>query len=105
MFSTKDDAFSLVTTATIKLSMPAKFPWLSRAGAAIKILKLARGAILVTSLLDGTKYGSPGKIFTLFARSVGLGKANVDHTPGFAKSVASVLLSVVIAAGISRPMS
>jgi hypothetical protein len=73
MFSTKDDAFNLVTTATIKLSIPARLPWLSKAGAAIKMLKLAKGAIDVMSLLDGTKYGSPGKIDTLFARSVGLG--------------------------------
>ena len=40
MFSTKDDAFSLVTTATIKSSIPARLPWLSKAGAAIKILKI-----------------------------------------------------------------
>jgi hypothetical protein len=105
MFSTKDDAFSLVTTATIKFSIPARLPWLSKAGAAIRILKLAKGAILVTSLLDGTKYGSPGKIDTLFARRVLFGKLKVDQTPGFAKSCASVLLRVVIAAGISLPMS
>jgi hypothetical protein len=43
MFSTKDDAANLVTTATIKSSMPAKLPWLSSAGTAIKILKLANG--------------------------------------------------------------
>jgi hypothetical protein len=43
MFSTKDDAANLVTTATIKSSMPAKLPWLSSAGTAIKILKLASG--------------------------------------------------------------
>jgi hypothetical protein len=43
MLSTNDDAANLVTTATIKSSMPAKLPWLSNAGAVIKILKFAIG--------------------------------------------------------------
>ena len=42
---------------------------------------------------------------TLFASKVAGGNAKVDHTPALAKSVASVLLRVVIAAGISRPVS
>jgi hypothetical protein len=105
MFSTKDDAFSLVTTASIKVSMPARLPWLSNAGVVMRILKFANGAILVMSLLDGTKYGSPGVITRLFASNVAGGNEKVDHTPAFAKSVASVLRSVVIAAGISRPVS
>ena len=54
MFSTKDDAASLFTTATIKVSMPARFPWLSRAGAVIKTLKFAKGARPTWSLLLGT---------------------------------------------------
>jgi hypothetical protein len=37
----------LVKTATIESSIPAKFPWLSNAGTAIKILKLARGAMVL----------------------------------------------------------
>jgi len=105
MFSTKDDAFSLVTTANIKVSMPAKLPWLSKAGVVIRILKFAKGAILVMSLFDGTKYGSLGVTTTLLASRVAGGKLKVDHTPAFAKSVASVLRNVVIAAGISRPVS
>ena len=54
MFSTKDDAANLFTTATIKVSMPARLPWLSKAGAVIKTLKLARGARPTWSLLLGT---------------------------------------------------
>ena len=42
---------------------------------------------------------------TLLASSVAGGNEKVDHTPALAKSVASVLRSVVIAAGISRPVS
>jgi hypothetical protein len=103
MFSTKDDAFSLVTTATIKSSIPAKLPWLSRAGTQINILKLASGAIVVMSLLDGTKYGSDGVIHMLLGISVAGGNENIFHTPVLVRSVASVDLSVVIAAGISRP--
>ena len=105
MFSTKDDAANLFTTATIKSSMPAKLPWLSNAGVVISTLKFANGARVVWSLLLGTMYGSEGVITTLFARSVAGGKLNVDQTPAFAKSVASVHLSVVIAAGISLPMN
>ena len=70
MFSTKDDAFSLVTTATIKSSMPARLPWLSRAGTQIIILKFANGAISMYSLLDGVRYGSPGVITILFGINV-----------------------------------
>jgi hypothetical protein len=105
MFSTKDDAANLFTTATIKSSMPARLPWLSNAGAVIKILKFAKGAKPVCSLLLGTIYGSDGKIFTLFASKVLGGKLKVDHTPALARSVASVPRNVVIAAGISRPVN
>jgi len=104
IFSTKDDAFSLFTTATIKSSMPARLPWLSKAGTQISILKVAKGAILVWSLLDGVKYGSPGVTTTLLGIKVAGGKLKIFHTPVLVRSVASVDLSVVIAAGISRPL-
>ena len=70
ILSTKDDAASLFTTATIKVSTPAKLPWLSKAGAVIKTLKLAKGARPTCSLLLGTMYGSEGVITTLFASKV-----------------------------------
>jgi hypothetical protein len=54
MLSTKDDAASLFTTATINVSIPAKLPWLSNAGAVIKTLKLAKGDRPTWSLLLGT---------------------------------------------------
>jgi hypothetical protein len=54
MFSTKDDAANLFTTATIKVSIPAKLPWLSNAGLVIRILKLAKGDTPTCSLLLGT---------------------------------------------------
>ena len=50
------------------------------------MLKVANGAIVALSLL---------------ANNVGAGKANVLQTPALARSVASVPLQVVIAAGIS----
>jgi hypothetical protein len=40
------EAASLLNTATMKSSMPAKLPWLSKAGTAIRILKLANGAMV-----------------------------------------------------------
>jgi hypothetical protein len=67
-------------------------------------LKVANGAILIKSLLDGVKYGSPGVITILLGISVAGGKLNVFHTPVLVRSVASVDLSVVIAAVISRPL-
>jgi hypothetical protein len=105
MFSTKDDAANLFTTATKNVSIPARLPWLSNAGVVTSTLKFAKGARVVWSLLLGTMYGSEGVMTTLFARSVAGGKLNVDQTPAFAKSVANVPLSVVIAAGISLPMN
>jgi hypothetical protein len=47
MLSVRLDAASLVTTANIKFSMPAKLPWLSKAGVVIRILKFAKGAIVM----------------------------------------------------------
>jgi hypothetical protein len=76
---------------------------LSNAGAVIKILKLAKGAMLVWLLLLGTMYGSATVTTTLFASKVAGGKLKVDHTPAFAKAVASVPRKVLIAA-ISPPM-
>ena len=70
ILSTNDDAANLVTTATIKSSMPFRLPWLSKAGTAIKILKLASGANVMWSLFVGTIYGSPGVITTLLANNV-----------------------------------
>lgn len=98
MLSTKLDAANLVTTATINSSIVFKLPWLSRAGTAIKILKLASGDNVIWSLFVGTIYGSPGVITTLFARIVSGGKLNTDQTLLFVKSVASVPRNVVIAA-------
>ena len=102
MFITKDDAASLVTTATIKSSIPFRLPWLSRAGTAIKILKLASGASVICVLLLGTKYGSDGVTTTELAKRVAGGKLNTDQTPALVKAVASVPRSVVTAA-ISLP--
>jgi hypothetical protein len=70
IFSTKDDAFSLVTTATIKSSMPARLPWLSRAGTQIINRKFANGAMFICSLLEGVRYGSPGVITILLGINV-----------------------------------
>ncbi len=44
MFSTNVEAANLFITATIKVSIPAKLPWLSKAGAVIRTLKFAKGA-------------------------------------------------------------
>jgi hypothetical protein len=104
MFSTKDDAFNLFTTATIKSSNPARLPWLSKAGTQINILKLANGATLIWSLFDGTKYGSPGVITMLLGIKVAGGKLKIFQTPVFVRSVANVDLSVVIAVVINRPV-
>jgi hypothetical protein len=40
------EAAILLNTATIKSSMPARFPWLSNAGTAIRMLKVAIGAMV-----------------------------------------------------------
>ena len=55
MFSTKDDAFNLFTTATIKSSNPARLPWLSNAGTQINILKLNQIILDHLIILDGIK--------------------------------------------------
>lgn len=101
----KLEAAILLNTATKNVSIPAKLPWLSNAGTAIKILKVASGAIVALSLLVGVTYGSPGIIDTLFANNVGAGYANVLQTPALARSVASVPRKVVIAAGIYQPIN
>ena len=76
---------------------------MSNAGLVIKSLKLAKGDIAVWLLLLGVKYGSPGVTTTALANNVAGGNAKVDHTPAFARAVASVPRSVVIALGISPP--
>ena len=84
--------------------MPAKLPWLSNAGFVIIILNVANGFTLISSLLDGVMYGSPGVITIALARSVAGGKLKTDHTPALVNVVAKVDLRVVIAAGISPPV-
>jgi len=55
MLNTNADEASLLNTATIVLSMPFKFPWLSRYGTVQIILKFAMQAIEACELFDGTK--------------------------------------------------
>lgn len=49
----KLEAAILLNTATKKVSILARFPWLSKAGTAIKMLNVASGAIVALSLLVG----------------------------------------------------
>ena len=99
MLNTNVDEASLLNTATIVLSMPFKFPWLSRYGTVQIILKFAIQAIDACELFDGTKYKSLGATITELARITGGGKLKVDHTPALAKAVAIVVRSVVSATG------
>ena len=55
MLNTKVDEASLLNTATIVLSMPFKFPWLSRYGTVMMTLKFAMHEIEACELFDGTK--------------------------------------------------
>ena len=99
MLNTNVDEASLLNTATIVLSMPFKFPWLSRYGTVMMTLKFAMQAMEACELFDGTKYGSLGATITELARITGGGKLKVDHTPALAKAAAIVVRSVVSATG------
>ena len=55
MLNNNADEASLLNTATIVLSMPFKFPWLSRYGTVQIILKFAMQAIDACELFEGTK--------------------------------------------------
>jgi len=55
MLNTKFDEASLLNTATIVLSMPFKFPWLSRYGTVMMTLKFAIHEMEACELFDGTK--------------------------------------------------
>jgi len=68
MLNTNDDEASLLNTATIVLSMPFKFPWLSRYGTTMIILKFAMQLMPACELFDGTRYGSLGATITELAR-------------------------------------
>ena len=97
---TRVEFASLLKTATIVSSIPARFPWLSSMGTVIIILKEACADSEFCELFDGVKYGSEGATITEFARIVGGGKLKVDQTPAFVKIVAISDRRVVIAAVI-----
>ena len=101
--NTMADVANLLNAATMKSSMPCKFPWLSNIGHVSKIRKLANGDIAIWLLLLGVMYGSPGITMQLLAKMVAGGYGNTDQTPLLVKAVAMVLRSVVIAAVVIYP--
>ena len=67
-------------------------------------LKDARGLIEICELLFGVRYGLSGDTITELANTVAGGKAKVCHFVLSTKAVASVVLSVVRATVINRPL-
>jgi hypothetical protein len=74
IFITIVEAASLLNTATAKVSIPFRLPWLSNIGTLKIILKLAMGDIPTFVLLVGVMYGSLGATITELAVIVGGGK-------------------------------
>jgi hypothetical protein len=74
IFITIVEAANLLKTATAVLSIPCKFPALSRRGTLKIILKLAIGDIPTFVLFVGVMYGSLGATITELAVMVGGGK-------------------------------
>ena len=68
-------------------------------------LNEAIGLIVLRALLLGVIYGSSGEIIKEFARTTLGGNANVLHNELSTKAVARVVRRVVIAVGISPPLS
>ena len=85
-------------------SIPARLPWLSRRGTRIEIVKFAKGATDVRSLLVGVIYGSAGLMITELAIGLVGGYENTDHLELSVRAEAMLDRRVVIA-GISPPLS
>jgi hypothetical protein len=96
------DASRSANTRTTSVSIPARLPSLSNNGTRIEILKLAKGATEVRSLLVGVMYGSAGVTITELAIGVAGGNENTEYLVLSVRALAIEALRVVIAV-ISPP--